>query len=162
MEPAEHPATTLQDRIASALRDSMRARDERRTMTLRMAMAAAHNKQIELRRPLTDADMLDVLGRQLKQRRESIEQYRAGGREQQAAAEEAEAAILAEYLPEALTSDELQRIVDDAIGATGASSPSQMGAVMGRIAPQIKGRADGRAVSELVRRLLAESAERGA
>lgn len=162
MEPVQHPAMTLQERITSAMRDSMRARDERRTLTLRMAMAAAQNRQIELQRPLTDADMLDVLSRQLKQRRESIEMFRAGGREQQAADEEAEARILSQFLPEQLAPDEIERIVRDAIAEAGATSPAQMGAVMGRVAPQIKGRADGRAVSELVRRLLAGSAESGA
>lgn len=162
MEPAQHSAMTLQERIASEMRDAMRARDERRTLTLRMAMAAAHNRQIELQRPLTDADMLDVLSRQLKQRRESIEMFRAGGREQQAADEEAEARILGEFLPEQLAPEEVERIVREAITRSGATSPAQMGTVMGRVAPQIKGRADGRAVSELVRRLLAEPRESGA
>ncbi|HEY8177315.1 MAG TPA: GatB/YqeY domain-containing protein, partial [Candidatus Limnocylindria bacterium] len=78
---------TLQDRIESAMRDAMRARDERRTQTLRMAMSAAHNRQIELGRSLTDEDYLDVLGRQLKQRRESAEAFRAGDREGMAANE---------------------------------------------------------------------------
>ena len=162
MKPAQHSAMTLEQRIASAMRDAMRARDERRTLTLRMAMAVAQNRQIELQRPLTDADMLDVLGRQLKQRRESIEMFRAGGREQQAADEEAEALILGEFLPEQLAPEEVERLVREAIIQVGATSPGQMGAVMGRVAPQIKGRADGRAVSELVRRLLAEPRESGA
>lgn len=158
MEPAD-TAMTLQQRITSAMRDAMRARDQRRTLTLRMAMAAAQNKEIELRRPLTDADMLDVLNRQLKQRRESIEMFRSGAREEQAVGEEAEAAILTEFLPEQLSGDEVARIVRAAIGETGATTPAEMGRVMGRVAPQVKGRADGRAVSDLVRRLLAEQAE---
>lgn len=162
MEPAQHPEMTLQERIASAMRDAMRARDERRTTTLRMAMAAAHNREIELRRPLTDADVLDVLTRQLKQRRESIELYRAGGRQAQADAEAAEAAILSEFMPEQLPADEVERIVRAAVAETGAGSPAQMGMVMGRVAPQVKGRADGRMVSDLVRRVLAETGEPGA
>lgn len=149
---------TLQQRIESAMHDAMRARDRQRTQTLRMAMAAAQNKQIELRRPLTDADLVDVLARQVKQRRESVELYRDAGREQLAADEEAEAAILTEFLPQQLDADELERMVLAAIEATGASSPADLGRVMGRIAPQIKGRADGGAVSGLVRRLLAERA----
>jgi len=149
---------TLQQRIEGAMRDAMRARDRQRTQTLRMAMAAAQNKQIELRRPLTDADLVDVLARQVKQRRESVELYRDAGREQLAADEEAEAAILTEFLPQQLDADELERMVLAAIEATGASSPADLGRVMGRIAPQIKGRADGGAVSGLVRRLLAERA----
>ena len=146
---------TLQDRIESAMRDAMRARDERRTQTLRMAMSAAHNRQIELGRALTDEDYLGVLGKQLKQRRESVEAFRAGGRETMAANEEAEAAILAEFMPEALTEAQLEAIVRAAIAETSAASPADLGKVMGRVVPQTKGRADGRAVSDLVRRLLA-------
>jgi uncharacterized protein YqeY len=149
---------TLQQRIEAAMHDAMRARDGQRTQTLRMAMAAAQNKQIELRRPLTDADLVDVLARQVKQRRESVALYRDAGREQLAADEEAEAAILTEFLPEQLDADELERMVRAAIDATGASGPADLGRVMGRLAPQIKGRADGGAVSGLVRRLLDERA----
>ena len=136
------------------MRDGMRARDERRTQTLRMAMSAAHNRQIELGRALTDEDYLDVLGKQLKQRRESIEAFRAGGREAMADNEEAEAAILAEFLPEPLSGGELEHIVRAAIAETGAASPSDLGRVMGRVVPQTKGRADGKALSDLVRSLL--------
>ena len=145
---------TLRDRIESGMRDAMRARDERRTQTLRMAMSAAHNRQIELGRSLTDEDYLEILGRQVKQRRESTEAFRAGGRETMAANEEAEAAILAEFLPKALSGDELERIVQAAIAETSAATPADLGRVMGRVVPQTKGRADGRAVSDLVRRLL--------
>ena len=145
---------TLQDRIESAMRDAMRARDERRTQTLRMAMSAAHNRQIEARRALTDEDYVEILARQVKQRRESIEAFRSGGREAMAANEEAEAAILAEFLPEQLSSDELERIVRAAIAETRASSPADLGRVMGRVVPETKGRADGKALSDLVRRLL--------
>jgi uncharacterized protein YqeY len=145
---------TLQDRIETAMRDSMRARDERRTQTLRMAMSAAHNRQIELGRSLADADYVEILSRQLKQRRESIEAFRAGGRDAMAADEEAEAAILAEFLPEPLSADELEQLVRAAIAESSASSPADLGKVMGRVVPQTKGRADGKAVSDLVRRLL--------
>jgi uncharacterized protein YqeY len=146
---------SLQQRIESAMRDAMRARDARRTQTLRMAMAAAQNKRIELRRDLTDADMLDVVGKQIKQRRESIEMFRSGGREEKAADEEAEAEILAEFLPEQLSDEEVEALVQRAIADSGASSPAEMGKVMGLLVPQTKGRVDGRALSETVRRLLA-------
>lgn len=145
---------TLQDRIETAMRDSMRARDERRTQTLRMAMSAAHNRQIELGRSLADEDYLEILGRQVKQRRESSEAFRAGGREAMAADEEAEAAILSEFLPEALSAEELGKLVRAAITETGASSPTDLGRVMGKVVPQTRGRADGKAVSDLVRSLL--------
>jgi len=146
---------TLQERIESAMRDAMRAHDGRRTLTLRSAMSAAHNREIELGRPLTDEEYVDVLGRQVKQRRESIELFRAGDRESMALNEEAELAILTEFLPEQLPGAELERIVRAAIAETGAASPADLGKVMGRVVPQTKGRADGKALSELVRRLLA-------
>lgn len=139
------------------MRDAMRARDQRRTSTLRMAMAAAKNRQIELGRGLTDEDMVDVLGKQVKQRRESIEQFRAGGREEMARNEEAEAEILAEFLPEQLSEVEVERLVDEAVSATGASGPNDMGMVMGALMPRTKGRADGKVVSDLVRRRLGGS-----
>jgi uncharacterized protein YqeY len=151
-------AMTLLDRIEGAMRDAMRARDNRRTQTLRMAMAAAHNRKIELRRDLTDDEVVVVLGRQVKQRRESIDVYRAAGREDRAADEQAEAAILAEFLPEQLGASELESLARSAITETGASSPADMGRVMGRLVPQVRGRADGRVVSDLVKRLLAEGA----
>ena len=145
---------TLQHRIEPAMRDSMRARDQRRTQTLRMAMSAAHNREIELGRSLADEDYVEILSRQVKQRRESIEAFKAGGRDAMAADEEAEAAILAEFLPEPLSADELEQLVRAAVAETGASSPGDLGKVMGKVVPQTKGRADGKAVSDLVRRLL--------
>jgi uncharacterized protein len=154
MTPATDQPMTLQDRIESAMRDGMRARDERRTQTLRMAMSAAHNREIELGRSLTDEDYIEILGKQVKQRRESIEAFRAGGRDEMAASEEAEAAILAEFLPAAMPAEELERLVRAAIAETGASSPGDLGRVMGKVVPQTRGRADGKAVSDLVRRLL--------
>jgi uncharacterized protein YqeY len=145
---------TLQDRIETAMRDSMRARDERRTQTLRMAMSAAHNREIELGRSLADEDYLEIIGKQVKQRRESIEAFRVGGRDAMAANEEAEAAILAEFLPAPMSAEELEGLVRAAITETGASSPADLGRVMGKVVPQTKGRADGKALSDLVRRLL--------
>ncbi len=150
----EPDAMSLSDRLEAAMRDAMRARDEQRTQTLRMAMAAAYNLKIERRRDLTDDEVVDVLTKQVKQRRESIEMYRAGGREDRAAAEEAEAVILAEFLPEQLGEAEVEALARAAIAETGASSSDDLGRVMGRLAPQTRGRADGRLVSDVVRRLL--------
>jgi uncharacterized protein YqeY len=147
---------TLRDRIEAAMRDAMRARDDQRTQTLRMAMAAAQNRRIALGRDLTDEEVVDVLTKQVKQRRESVEMYRGGGRDDRAALEEAEAAILAEFLPEQLGEAEVESLARAAIAETGASSPADLGRVMGRLSQQTKGRADGRMVSEVVRRLLAE------
>jgi len=150
----EPDVMSLSDRLEAAMRDAMRARNEQRTQTLRMAMAAAHNLKIERRRDLTDDEVVDVLTRQVKQRRESIEMYRAGGREDRAAAEEAEAGILAEFLPTQLTEAEVEALARAAIAETGASAPADLGRVMGRLAPQTRGKADGRLVSDVVRRLL--------
>jgi uncharacterized protein YqeY len=157
MTPDADTSLTLQQRLESAMRDSMRARDEQRTQTLRMAMAAAHNQRIARGRDLTDEEVVDVLTKQVKQRRESIAMFRDAGREDRATAEEAEAAILAEFLPEQLSEDEIVSLARAAIAETGASSPSDMGRVMGTLSPRTKGRADGRVVSDVVRRLLAEA-----
>jgi uncharacterized protein len=156
MTPEPDSATTLLGRLEAAMRDSMRARDEHRTQTLRMALAAAQNQRIAKRRDLTDDEVVDVLTKQVKQRRESIAMYRDAGREDRAAAEEAEAAMLAEFLPEQLSEEEITALARAVIAETAAASPAEMGQVMGRLSPQTKGRADGRMVSEIVRRLLAE------
>ena len=119
-----------------------------------MAMADAHNQRIAKGRELTDDEVVEVLTRQVKQRRESIAMYREAGRPDRAADEEAEVAILTEFLPEQLSADEVTELARAAIAETGASTPADLGRVMGRLAPQTKGRADGRLVSEIVRRLL--------
>ena len=142
---------TLQLRIESAMREAMLARDVRRTGTLRMAMAAFQNRRIELGRDLTDEDVIDVLSKQMKQRRESIEHFKAAGRDSMVQVEEEESAIIAEYLPQPLSEDELRDMVGAAIAETGASTPADLGKVMGRLAPQVKGRADGKVVSDMVR-----------
>ena len=152
----ETTSDTLGRRIEAAMRDAMRARDEQRTQTLRMVMAAAHNRRIALGRELTDEEVVDVITRQVKQRRESIEMYVAAGRTDRADLEGAEAAILSEFLPEQLGEAEIEDLAREAIAETGATSPADMGRVMGALSPRTRGRADGRAVSDTVRRLLAE------
>ena len=142
---------TLQQRIESAMREAMLARDIRRVGTLRMAMAAFQNRRIELGRDLTDEDVVDVLSKQMKLRRESIEHFKAAGRDAMVQVEEEESAVIREFLPEALSEEQVAAIVDAAVAETGASSPADMGRVMGRVSPQVKGRADGKAVAELVR-----------
>jgi len=155
MSPEIDASLTLLQRLESAMRDSMRARDERRTQTLRMAMAAAHNQRIARGRDLTDDEVVEVIGRQVKQRRESITMYRDGGHPDRAAAEEAEAVILGEFLPEQLAEAEIEAMAREAIAETGAAAPGDMGRVMGHLSPRTKGRADGRMVSDVVKRLLA-------
>ena len=133
----------------------MRSGDSLRRDTLRMALNAAYNQEKRTQKPLTEDDVVAVLTREVKTRRESVEAFEKGGREDLASKERAEIAILQDYLPQALTEDELRVLVDEAVAATGAASAREMGKVMGWLAPRTRGRADGRRVSELVVQRLA-------
>jgi uncharacterized protein YqeY len=133
----------------------MRSGDVLRRDVLRMATSAAYNLEKRERRPLSEDELVGVLAREVKTRRESVDAFRAGGRADLAAKEEAEIAVLQEFLPQALTDDELRSLVDEAIAATGASSARDLGKVMGWLAPRTRGRADGKRTSELVAQALA-------
>lgn len=133
----------------------MRTGDALRRDVLRMVQNAAYNLEKRDGKPLSDDDYAAVVAREVKTRRESVEAFRSGGREDLAAKEEAEIAILTEYQPEQLGDDELRPLIDEAIAATGASSARDMGKVMGWLSPKTRGRADGRHVSELVAASLA-------
>ncbi len=146
---------SLQSRIQSDIADAMRGGDGLRRDALRMVSSAAYNVEKKQGHPLSDDEYLAVLSREVKTRRESVEAFRAGGREDLAGKEEAEIAILGEYLPQALTEDEIVELVRQGIAATGASSARDMGKVMGWLAPRTRGRADGKHVSELVVQTLA-------
>ena len=146
---------SLQDRVQTDIAAAMRAGDGLRRDVLRMVVSAAYNVEKREGRPLTDDEYLAVLSREAKTRRESVEAFRAGGREDLATREEAEIAIIAGYLPEPLTEAEIAALVEEAVGATGATSPRDMGKVMGWLTPRTRGRADGKLVSSLVARTLA-------
>ena len=146
---------SLQDRIKSDVTAAMRSGDTLRRDVLRMVQSAAYTVEKRDRRTLTDDDYAAVIGREVKTRRESVEAFRAGAREDLAAREEAEIAILADYLPEQLTESEIQALIDEAISATGASSARDLGKIMGWLSPKTRGRADGKRVSELVATSLA-------
>jgi hypothetical protein len=133
----------------------MRSGDALRRDVLRMASSAAYNVEKRNQRPLSDDEFLAVLTREVKTRRESVDAYTAADREDLAAKERSEIAILAEYLPAALDDGEIRALVDEAIAATGATSPRDMGKVMGWLSPRIRGRADGKVVSGLVASSLA-------
>jgi uncharacterized protein YqeY len=135
----------------------MRGGDALRRDTLRMAVSAAYNVEKRNGHPLTEDEFLAVLSREVKTRRESVDAFRAGGREDLATKEEAEIAILSEYLPQALTEAEIGGLVREAIAATGATSARDMGKAMGWLAPRTRGRADGKRVSELVVQALASA-----
>ena len=133
----------------------MRSGDTLRRDVLRMALNAAYNQEKRTQKPLTDDDLVGVLTREVKTRRESIEAFEKGGRQELADKEAAEVAILQEFLPQALTDDELRALVDEAVASTGASSARDLGKVMGWLSPRTRGRADGKRVSELVAQRLA-------
>ena len=135
----------------------MRGGDALRRDVLRMAVNAAYNVEKRNQQPLTEDEFLAVLTREVKTRRESVDAYGKAGRDDLAAKEQSEIAILEEYLPAALNEAEIGSLLDEAIGATGATSPRDMGKVMGWLSPKIRGRADGKVVSGLVASRLAQA-----
>lgn len=142
------------ERIQEDQKTALKAGERERVSALRLLYAELQNRRIELGRDLADEDAIEVLTRALKQRRESEEQYSKGGRPELAAKEAAEAVVIREYLPEPIAEDELNRLIDAAIAETGATSMRDMGAVMGRLMPALKGRAEGSVVSALVKERL--------
>jgi uncharacterized protein YqeY len=142
---------SLADKIRQDTKAAMKERDRGRVGALRMLGAALKNGEIEAGRPLTEEEEQIILRRQLKQREESAEAFRGAGREEQAASESAEAEIVREYLPEQVSPEELERIVDEAMQETGATGMKDMGVVMGRAIAIAGGRAGGREIAALVR-----------
>jgi uncharacterized protein YqeY len=142
-------------RLEDEVKDAMRARDNARRDALRLILSSLRSAEKELQRPLSDEEELQVLQRERKKRHEAADAFRSGGREEQAKQEEGELAILKEFMPEPLAEEEIERIVDDAIAENKATNMRDMGRVMADVMPQIAGRADGSAVSQLVREKLA-------
>jgi uncharacterized protein len=143
--------------LKDELKKSMLARDTEKTGILRMVISALGYYEIEkggAGYEATEEDVMEVLRKQVKQRRDSVEQFRAGGREELAAKEEKEIAMIAGYLPAQMGEEEISKLVDEAIASTGASSPQDMGKVMGALMPKTKGKADGGLVSKIVREKL--------
>lgn len=144
----------LKDDIAESVKDAMRKKEKVRLGVLRMLMSEMKNRQIESRKELEDADILQVITRMVKQRHDSAEQFSKGGREELAAKELSEIEVLQGYLPEALSENELEKLVQEAIAETQATSKKDMGKIMKVVMPKIAGRADGKAVNMMVVRLL--------
>jgi uncharacterized protein YqeY len=145
---------SLKQRLAADLQDAMRQREERRRDTLRMALAAIHNAEIEKRGELDDDAMLAVLSKESKTRRESIEEFKKGGRQDLVDKETAELEIISAYLPQQLSRDEIVEVARQVVQETGASGPKDIGKVMPALMQRLQGRADGRLASEVVRELL--------
>ena len=141
---------TLQTRLESDMKDAMRSRDVLRRSTIRLLRSEIRNEEIAKRVELDDSGVIGVLNRQAQQRRDSIEAFTDGNRQDLADKEKAELAIILEYLPEPMTAEEVTVLVQDAISKVAATGPGDMGKVMGQVMPQVKGRADGKVVSAIV------------
>lgn len=149
--PPERTAAELSARLQADQQDARRAGDKERVLVLGMTISELRNREIELRRELTEADAIDVLRKGIKRRRESVAMYEKGGRADLAAKEHAEAGTLEAYLPAAVDPEELRAAVRSAI----AAGATNIGAVMAQVMPQFKGRADGSAINAMAREELA-------
>lgn len=147
----------LKDKIQEDMIAAMKAKEELKLSTIRMLKSAIQYYEIQkggAGYEATDEDVMEVIGKEVKKRRESIELYKQGNRPESAAQEEKELAILESYLPEQMSEEEIRTLVNEAIEKTGASSPQDMGKVMGALMPKVKGKADGTLVSTIVRESL--------
>ncbi len=147
----------LKAQLTEDLKSSLRSGDKLRTSVIRLLIALIKNREVEKRGPLTDAEAMQAVSASCKQRQDAIEQYHQGGRQDLVDKETAELAILQSYLPVALSPDELQTLVREAIRDAQASSPREMGKVMALLMPKVTSRADGKVVSTLVREMLSKN-----
>ena len=147
--------TSLKEKLSSAVKDAMRSKDKDRLVTLRMAQAAVKQIEVDERRELTDDDVLKVLDKMLKQRRDAAAQYDDAGRGELADKERSEMVIIEEFMPAALSEDDLDSLIRETINATGASGMQDMGNVMNELKPQVLGRVDMGHLSKRVRAALA-------
>ena len=146
----------LKDRLNDDLKNAMRSGDAARRDTLRHLLAAVKQVEVDTRKELSDADVEQVLTREAKRRRESIESFQKGGRADLVSKEQGELQLIESYLPQQMSRPEIEALARQAIAETGAQSPAQVGAVMQRLMPQVKGKADGKLVNQVVRELLAQ------
>lgn len=145
----------LKNQITDAMKAAMRAKDKERLGTIRMMLAELKRIEVDERIELDDARIITVLDKMLKQRRDSISQYEDAGRQELADVEKAEIAVIQDFLPAALTTGEIEQLIDDAIASTGAEGMKDMGKVMGQLKPKMQGRADMGEVSKLIKARLA-------
>ncbi|WP_369599955.1 GatB/YqeY domain-containing protein [Hahella sp. SMD15-11] len=141
----------LKEQISDAVKDAMRARDKARLSAFRLIMADIKRVEVDSQQEADDAAVLAILDKMVKQRKDSAMQYRKAGRTDLAEIEEAEMAVIQEFMPQPLSADALAALVSDAIASTGASSMRDMGKVMAQLKPQVQGRADMTEVSKLVK-----------
>lgn len=144
----------LTDRLYADLQQAVRGRDALRVSTIRLARAAIHNAEIERGRALSEEEIIEILGREVKRRREAIDAYTKGNRDDLVKKESLEMAILTEYLPASVSDEELREIIANAISDVKAKDLRDLGRVMAAVMPKVKGRAEGKTVDQLVRSLL--------
>ena len=147
-------SSALKDQIQDAMKTAMKSGDKARLAVIRLIMSAIKQVEVDERIEVDDSRALDILDKMVKQRRESISQFESGGRDDLATREQAEIDIIAEFLPKALSEEEIEDIINSAISQTGAESMKDMGKVMGIVKPRITGRADVGAVSQKIKSLL--------
>jgi hypothetical protein len=145
---------SLKQKLNDDLRQALKGGDKRRSSVIRLIMSAVHNSEIAKRASLEDTDILGVIAKEARQRKESIEAFKQGDRQDLVAQEEAELAILNEYLPEQMSRDEIITAARKVIDEVGAQNPHDMGKVMGKLMPQLKGKAEGKVINEVVTELL--------
>jgi uncharacterized protein len=145
---------SIKDRLSAEMKDAMKARDSVKVSTIRMILSSVKYKEIEKGGPLDDDVMVSVLATAAKQRREAIEQYKKGGRDDLAEKESAELGVIESFMPKQMPADEVEAVVIKAIADTGASGPRDMGKVMKELMGQLKGKADGKLINELVKKHL--------
>lgn len=148
------PDSDLKNKLTDEMKAAMRAKDKQRLGVVRLALAAIKQQEVDTRIDLDDAAVLAVLDKMIKQRRDSISQYEAAGRDDLAQQESYEIGVLQEFMPEALGEVELEQLIKDAISASGAESMKDMGKVMNELRPKVQGRADMGQVSQKVKALL--------
>jgi len=147
----------LQERLMADLKKAMKSGDKTRLSVVRMARAAIKNAEIAKGNPLDDAGVIDVLSKEAKQHRESIAEFSKANRQDMVAGEEAELAVILEYLPQQMSREEVVTIARQVIEEVGAQGPRDKGRVMSKLMPQLKGKAEGRLINEIVTQLLGNS-----
>lgn len=145
---------SLKEQLTNDMKEAMKAHDKDRLAVIRMVRGAVRQQEIDGKKELGDEDVLAVISKEVKMRRDSIEEFRKGGREDLVEKTEAEIAVLMPYLPAQLSEEEIRGLVQAAVAQTGAASPKDMGKVMGVLMPKVKGRADGKTVNAIVRSML--------
>jgi uncharacterized protein YqeY len=144
----------IADRLSAQIKDAIKAGDRTRLQTLRLLATAVRNREVELRRDLTEEDLVEVATREVKRRKDAAEAYERGDRADRAELERAEQSVLEEFLPEQASEDEVRAAIEEAVTATGASGPGDLGKVMGQVMGKLKGRVDGGEVNRLARERL--------